>query len=69
MKFEDDGGTPAWRQQAIIEPADRWEPWRKLPFVTKAVTFLFLVFVLPWVIIVGGMVLLTLLDMAGITLG
>lgn len=47
----DDGGTRAWRanqatwrREITIEPDDRWARWRALPFSTKTITLIFLVF-------------------------
>lgn len=57
--FQDDGGTPAWRQRHATIEAHKpgiLARWRRLPLFRKLIWIVAIGFVVPWAVIIGGVV-------------
>jgi len=51
----DDGGTPAWRARLARQPQER-----KPPFAQEVILSLFMGLILPFIVIIGGLLILDL---------
>ena len=73
IDFKDDGGTRSWRANRAtfgrvidVEPSGFWAAycarWRKAPVHICLIAIFLGGFVLPWTILIGGIVLLAVWD-------